>query len=100
MMSGVPLSHRAMKTTTQTNSPQLFVSATGNDLWLGTLDMYPIGWTMCPQNNTYLHGFYIEVQDSSGKYRIQEGRCSAVESSFNNQPAICKNANWGSVLDR
>ena len=62
--------------------------------------MYPIGWSMCPKTNSYLQGINIDDQtSSSGKYRIEEGKCSAGEVSFTNQPAICTNANWAAPLD-
>ena len=61
--------------------------------------MYPIGWAMCPQDNTYLRGFYIYDRSSSGDYFLGEGKCSAAGLGYNNQPASCKNANWVSVLD-
>ena len=77
------------------------VSATANVDWLGTLDMYPIGWSVCPRTNTYLQGFQIDDQSSSsGSYRIEEGRCTEGGLGFTNQLATCTNANWGSVLDR
>jgi len=82
-----------------TSSLQNFVPATINTEWLSTLDMYPIGWSVCPQNNTYLQGFYINDQDNSGNYLLEEGKCSAAGLGFANQPATCKNGNWGSALD-
>ena len=63
--------------------------------------MYPIGWSMCPETNTYLSGFYIDREsEDSGNYRLEEGRCSAAGLSYSDQTAVCTNANWGSVLDR
>ena len=82
------------------NNNNNFVSATANVVWLGTLDMYPIGWSVCPKTNSYLQEFYIDVQSgSSGDYRLQDGKCSAAGLGYTNQPATCTNANWGSTLD-
>ena len=71
-----------------------------NDVWLGTMNMYPIGWAECPETNSYLRGLYIDDETgSSGKYLIKEGRCSTAGLGYTDQPATCTNANWASVLD-
>ena len=62
--------------------------------------MYPIGWAMCPQNNTYLKGIYIDdLSDSNGNNRIEEGKCSAADMAYTDQPATCSDANWAAPLD-
>ena len=62
--------------------------------------MYPIGCAMCPQNNTYLQGIYIDdLSDNNGNNRIEEGKCSAADMAYTHQAATCADANWAAALD-
>ncbi|XP_078363428.1 uncharacterized protein LOC144647504 [Oculina patagonica] len=68
--------------------------------WQASLDRQ--GWSVCPQNNTYLKGLWRNVRKSGDERvgRIEFGRCCTPwERVFANQPAVCTNANWWSTLD-
>ena len=64
------------------------------------MDMYPIGWSMCPETNSYLKGFFIDAPSgSNGIYRLEEGKCTAAGLGYENEPATCTKDNWASTLD-
>ncbi|KAL9987757.1 hypothetical protein ACROYT_G002114 [Oculina patagonica] len=68
--------------------------------WWASLDRR--GWSLCPQNNTYLKGLWRHdrVPGDERVGRIEFGRCCTPwEKDFANQPAVCNNANWWSTLD-
>lgn len=63
--------------------------------------MENVGWSECPETDTFLRGFYGNDPSGNKKYLLEDGKCCAAESSdYTSQPAFCKNANWGTVLNR
>ena len=67
--------------------------------WWGSFDRE--GWSVCPNDRTYLRGFMRSKGGGNhGIWLLEEGRCCAAgDARFANQPATCKNANWVRTLD-
>ncbi|XP_022803084.1 uncharacterized protein LOC111340494 [Stylophora pistillata] len=68
--------------------------------WWSSLDR--IGWSECPQTNTYLKGLWRNDFKAGDERvgRIEEGTCCAAdEPCYANKPARCKNADWTRLLD-
>lgn len=67
--------------------------------WWGSLDGE--GWSVCPNDRTYLRGFWRnDPSGENGIWLLEEGKCClASESSYTNQPSTCKNENWWGTLD-
>ena len=67
--------------------------------WWGSFDRE--GWSVCPNDKTYLTGFWRnDPAGDNGIQLLEEGSCCAAsDASFANQPATCRNANWVQTLD-